>query len=417
MVSNRRIEGFIQRGALLRELQEYGTESLVVLAICASAYRFSEDADNQHPDGGALPAEWSRKVSYEIMRRINETSEELLAAALILVHHERASGRHVAAWNLVGLVGRMAFAMRLNLEEPTTGLTATPASSGTMTAETRHRLMWAAYSVDSLFGAGLAELTSIPANAITIPLPIPDHCFNLGIPTRARYMHEVARPSSAYDPLSPSEDGITSRRIRLQIIRQDFLTLGKNMDRFPSRPWEADSPFNDCLVRLRHWRDTLPPALQLTPSNLFVHHGNSEAGAFVNLHIWHQQLHCDLYRIAFPGFRESARDMYWDSAPLGYVDGLRRSGYDAACAVASMYKLAEDTLPGQVAFDLDAAVIAYESIRIQLQYLGIVHGVNHPPEVARKTNVNFDALLVPLKRLTKYYFSVHRPVSFTCERL
>lgn len=392
----------MQKGALLRELKEHGASSLVILAICTSAYRFSGKADSTHPDGGAIPAMWGKRVLTGIMGRINELSEEVLAAALIMVHHERVSGRYISAWTMVGLVGRMAFAMRLHLDDPLE-------QSSITAIETKRRLMWAAFSVDAVFGAGIAEFTSIPSASLRIALPIPDHCFNLGIPTRARYLHEVSRPGD-YDALLPGEDGITARQIRLLVIRQDVLTFGKNIERFPQKPWEAGSPFEDCLVRLRHWQDTLQPSLRFTADNIYLHHGNNEAGAFVNIHVWHKQLYCDLYRVAFPGFRESAAETYWATAPEGYVDTLRKNGFEAACAVADVFRMVERVLPGEVGVNVDVAVMPYESIRLQLQYLGLVYGMAIPPDLARETNERFDALLAPLIRLKAHYQSVLRPV-------
>lgn len=401
---NRRMEGFLQRAALLRELCEYGTSSLVILAICASAYRFSPQADSLHPEGGRVPADWAQQVASEIARRISECSEEVLAACIILANHHRTSGRFLAVWNLTGMISRMIYAMRLNA-----GYSEGDSNISPTARETRHRLLWAAFILDASFGAGIPEYTSLPFTSISIPLPIPDHCYNLGLPVRARYVHEV--DGSSLDAMVPGEDDIAARRVRLFVIRQEALSITKHLDRSPEKVWQSGSRFETCLARLRYWKDTLHTGLELTPTNLFIRHGNDESGALINIHAMYQSICCILYRIAFPGFRESAPTEYWQGSSPGYIDNLRLAGYQAACATADVFRMAEDHLPGQVMCDPDSAVSIHEVIRIQLQYLGLEYGVLHPPDVAEATHARFEALLTPLQSLARRYYSIRRPVS------
>lgn len=383
------MNAFIQRGELFQELKENGHRSLVIRAICAAAYRYSDMADTADPDGGKQARSWAQSVLRQLSDRLNEISEETLCATLVMIEYEMASGRYISAWTLVGTVARMVFAMRLNVKGPDHDVTA---------VESRHRLFWAAFVADCFQCGGIPEYTLMQSAHIHIPLPIPNHAFNLGIST-PRYFLDDTRT------MSPGEDSIVSRYIRLMAIRRDILHATKYLE--PDvKPWDPGSRWDSCLLQLRQWYDTLPPELRHSRNALFAYHGTGELSSFASLHLWYEQLHCDLYRIALPGFRESPPTTYLDH--IAWVDNARQAAYTHACAIVEQVSLLLDDFPDISLHGTDIAVFAYESTRIQLQYLRLIHGPTHPQDVVHSASKRFDTLVKLVGGMARYHSAARR---------
>ena len=209
----------VNRAELYNELSEDQVSPILIKAICAVSARFLEDADNTHPDGGALPYSWARECRLDLMDTINVLSEAKIVAALLLSQHEANSGRYASGWILVALALRMAFAMRLNAEAPS------PVAGGSAwrTAEARRRIMWCAFVADRNACGGIPELTLIRDDTIKIPLPVSNHFFDEGIEVHAPLLGSVNTSTAQSEPLKHGQDGILARYCRLMAIRGNIL--------------------------------------------------------------------------------------------------------------------------------------------------------------------------------------------------
>ena len=434
-VHNTGMNAFIHRGELMRDIHEQGPEaSLVVKAICASAYRYLDYSERTHPDGGERPAMWARETIQGIMADPDELSEERLAASLIIQNHESVSGRYVSAWLFVALAVRMAIAMRLNLEPAPNEKPAdhprhdTMMTSEVIARETRRRLMWAAFSIDCTACAGLPELTMCVMSTIRTALPCAERFYVLGIPARSRSVDELADEDTQHEPLEPGEDGLAARFVRLMVIRGDLLrcvlfhglaTLNtryvKHLQDYPVKPWQPNSLFQRYIAQLNHWQQTLSSDLCLSMTNLFVRHGANELQAFLVIHLVCDQLYSDLYRFAMPGFAESAPADYLADAPPGWIEKTRYACYERSRAAGQKFELLETHFPDVVlTMNSHYIVSAYESIRNQVQYLLIRTSVGleesqtmqaeYPIAALRDTQGQFESIINVVGKTTKYFY-------------
>ena len=143
-----------------------------------------------------------------------------------------------------------------------------------------------------------------------------------------------------------------------------------------------------------------------------MHYWNTtnEVLPFVALHLWYDQLHCDLYRIAMPNFNESAPPEYQAQAPPGWLDSTQLACYRSACSVMDRFGLLEQHFPDLVLTDRYTEILVYESMRNQLQYLkvsrGSVQGVDHADTIK-----GFEMMIRVVGRMTRYYANVQPVVN------
>jgi hypothetical protein len=57
------------------------------------------------------------------------------------------------------------------------------------------------------------------------------------------------------------------------------------------------------------------------------------------LHLWYHQIHCELFRIALPGYSESAGPETLAEAPTGWLDNVRDDCRRHARSVAEVLAL------------------------------------------------------------------------------
>jgi hypothetical protein len=140
------------------------------------------------------------------------------------------------------------------------------------------------------------------------------------------------------------------------------------------------------------------------PSRTGAHHPKP-LRPFLTLHLFYDQIHGDLYRIAMPGFPESAPAGYFDRCPPGWPTKLRYAYYVRACSIAERFKLVEDLFPDLVMCEKTTSLFVYESIRNQLQYLFVAKDTEGP-QTQTTTTAGFEAMLRAIGKMTKYYTDI-----------
>lgn len=92
-------------------------------------------------------------------------------------------GNFANAFMLSGLITRMNQALQINLEYNTDLLCQSHAIEPSVTAkESRRRLMWSCYAMDTLVGSGVDQLTLVDEKDIKIQLPCNERNFIQQIP-------------------------------------------------------------------------------------------------------------------------------------------------------------------------------------------------------------------------------------------
>ncbi|WVQ68686.1 uncharacterized protein L199_006895 [Kwoniella botswanensis] len=369
--------------------------------MCAISFRFLDSADNSHSDGGSQAFTLAKEIVADIMVDIQEFSEARLATILLMAQHEHESGRYGSSWMLIPMAVRMAFTLRLNLELDD--------SYPWKYRETRRRLMWATFCLDKMTFGGISEFSSIETRRMKIDLPSPNHNFENDIPVPGRTLGEVQSAADTSTNSQIDQDGLVSRYIRLTDIRSDVLSYTKNLSENASLAWEQDSPFQLCFQRLQQWQDSLPPLLIFSLSNL--QHGQEDVIALFYLHIFYHQIHCDLYRMTLPGFRESAPPEYLARAPVGWVNRTRDACYLHAVEIIKKISFMAEHFDHFIPNDSVLIIFVYECIRNQIQYIKITYPGGPSREDHQQVSTGFEMIMDVAGRTVKYFGRIWRAVS------
>ena len=149
-------------------------------------------------------------------------------AAVLLHDYNLRVGNYTAAFMLSGITARMVQALQINLEFSTDIMCSelTPALDAT-TKESRRRLMWSCFIMDSWVGSGVFQLTLLDESDIKIQLPCNERCFLQQIPciteTMANgqvltFLSEETRPANA-----AANMGLVAYFIRISELRKKIL--------------------------------------------------------------------------------------------------------------------------------------------------------------------------------------------------
>lgn len=135
-------------------------------------------------------------------------------------------GSYASAFILSGLTARISQALQLNLESSVDILCDTKSNSP-ITNESKRRIMWSCYVMDSWVGSGVNQLTLLEDKDLKIQLPCHSHNFSLGTPCITEVLEEgrvLGFISQEQIQFRPAENmGIEAYFIRLVSIRKRVL--------------------------------------------------------------------------------------------------------------------------------------------------------------------------------------------------
>lgn len=320
---------------------------------------------------------------------------------------------------LSGITARMSQALQLSLENSPNVLCTKPESSAINT-ETRRRLMWSCYLLDSWVGSGVNQLTLLEDRDLKIQLPCHSHNFSLGIPCITEtldYGKTLNFLSSDQIPPDPSQNmGIEAYFIRLVSIRKKVLRLVSPFvglssltnralnDRYVKHldtatpPWQADSEFTYLSDEFKAWRRTLPQSLAWNPGAIYARKESSQLGALTLLWCTFYQTLVDLYRIGMPALFRIQKEITFPPEQQEFLKRCRRICFDNAREVSNI--LLEALRHGlKILADTWLCIIAHDSSKVMLHYLKMCEtspdGIQSKERVAIISLVqsNLDALL------------------------
>jgi hypothetical protein len=122
------------------------------------------------------------------------------------------------------------------------------------------------------------------------------------------------------------------------------------------------------LTRLQQWRHSLPSFLELTADNAYARSLQGEETPLALLHARYCSIMWGLYRVALPGFPESASAALMDLAPQSWIDETRTACMEQARAFGRVLALYDQHLPSHVLTDPSLPLMVFEAIRIQAAY-------------------------------------------------
>lgn len=291
-----------------------------------------------------------------VLRDLDRPTVLKIQALVLIIKHRVFSRRFSDAFMLTGLASRFAAALRLNHENPRLCFLA---------QESRRRLMWSLFMIDIGMAAGHPDFTlwAYRADMIDLKLPCNERNFEYDLP---EVTEALAPPPALSDgSLPPLSDnvGFLALHVRIQWIRSKILAFTKSFVTRTPRQADLDALPQRCeelQAELKAFEARLPAPFRWTASNLKLRAYHPRLCVFLMTHIWWQQCHCDLYRIALPGRRESLPRKAIAKLDPDFVKHCQRQCFEHAHAMAEMFTLVTQFEKGVPVSDLDLPVCVYQ---------------------------------------------------------
>ncbi|KAJ5735955.1 uncharacterized protein N7483_001080 [Penicillium malachiteum] len=370
------------------------SESLLHVICALGAKFFALNNNSQLSSETVLKAgnRWARIAKARIFVDMDDLSLEKLMfytiqTTILLYEHDLRIGSYASAFMLSSMTARMSQALQLNLEISADVLCTKPESSSINT-ETRRRLMWSCYLLDSWVGSGVNQLTLLEDRDLKIQLPCHSHNFSLGISCITETMkNEKVLSFIPNDqvPPDPSQNmGIEAYFIRLVSIRKKVLRYVKHLDT-GKPPWQADSEFSLLCSELHSWRLSLPQSLLWNPSSIYARKESSQLGALTLLWCTFYQTLVDLYRIGMPVLFRIQKHFIFPPEQKEFLEHCQKVCFDNAREASTI--LSEALRHGlKNLADTWLCIIAHDGTKVILYYLKLQEAASSSSMDQRERN-------------------------------
>ncbi|CZR58866.1 uncharacterized protein PAC_08758 [Phialocephala subalpina] len=389
---------FIHRPSFMEKLDQdltnEGHGGALLHVICALGAKFyaimPPSYDEQLVSKHILLAgnQWAKVAQREIFENINHISAENLMATILLYDHELRVGNHASAFMLSGTAARMSQALQINLEFSTDILCNENSSRLSCCArESRRRLMWSCYVLDSWVGSGVDQLTLIDDKDVKIQLPCTERNFLQQIPAITETMAEgqvLNFIPKTLKSTKASNMGIMAQFIRVAGVRKKVLRYLKTIDssQAPNLP---DTEFCQLEAAFGHWSSHLSSTDRLNSSSIYTRKDSGQLGALFLMHFTYHISLCDLYRLSMPLLLPGLLKN-WSTVDLTPDQKSFRIEYQKKCfehakSAAQIFAKCIEHGPRTLT-DTWLPTCAFESIRTMLFYS--IEGYGHTTDFKRK---------------------------------
>lgn len=294
-----------------------------------------------------------------VMRDFEKPSVLRLQALVIITKHRILSRRYKSAFMLHATACRFAAALRLNHENPAICFLA---------QESRRRLMWSLYMLDTTIASGQVDFSLYPEpeKQINVQLPCNERNFEFDLPEPTEPLTPPGPGPDGQPRILPDVVGFLALHVRIIWIRSRIQQLTTSVLSNPSPDAMSQLPIQSAALaaELDAFQTRLPPSFRWSEANLRLRSYSPRLGIFIMTHVWWQQCHCDLYRLCISGTKEALPDALINQMSADFVSHCRRQCYDHARAMADMF--AEILALGNEipVSDLDLPVCAYQCAKL-----------------------------------------------------
>ncbi|KAL4881976.1 hypothetical protein BJY04DRAFT_227447 [Aspergillus karnatakaensis] len=315
--ANRAVPTFLHKPSILADWGKGTLDANLLKSIVAFGLFLSDS----RPDTRATAQSWIQEIQDETFKSFGKQSVVHLRILVVLLRFRFQAGNFSDAWSLLALAARSAFTMRLNYEHE---------GKDPLIQESNRRLVWAIYQLDRLFSGGIEDLIVCPVERVHIRLPCDERSFEMGIPSKAGFLHEIGIEQGA------SVDA-HAFKLRLLAIRDRILRYTKGVRRLGNSPAESRGDMEALQVELNAFERNLPAELKLTSERLVVMGHSREAGAYVGLHALWMLCHCDLYRFCVPGIREAVSKNALARTPPEFIEYCQQACLSTAVRLCELW--------------------------------------------------------------------------------
>ncbi|TDZ38157.1 putative transcriptional regulatory protein [Colletotrichum spinosum] len=286
-----------------------------------------------------------------ILKSLENPSTIKVQSLAIIIKYRILTRRYSCAFVLAATAMRFAMALRLNHENNDLCFLA---------QESRRRLMWALFMIDQGMAGGYRDLTLWTPELIHISLPCNERDFEFDLaPTSMRSL--VPSP----DESENDDVGSLALHVRILWIRGRILKFAKraaacSSDEDLGRVREQMEAF---AKELNDYAERLQVSFRWSDNSLRLRAYSPRLCAFIMIHIWWRQCHCDLYRLGLVGLRDSLSRSAADRLGPEFIAGCQRLCFEHALEMSNMFTSIKELNNYPVA-DLDMPVCAYQCVRM-----------------------------------------------------
>lgn len=368
---------FLHKASLLQRYQAGLVDRSMILAVIGIVTAMTDFPAVSKECGARCIQEAERLVISDF-----GSPSVLKTQVLVLIIKYYAWQReHSKSFMLLATASRFAYAMKLNYEAPDLSFVA---------QESRRRLMWSIYVLDTIFGSGVRELTLCPDETLLIQLPCHERNFDFDLP-------QVTEPLKlmSHQPLSDNV-GFVGLYVRIMNLRSKILRATKNAvvsqnhEQVPALVEGLKSELDTFMARV-------PASLHFSSKSLHLHAHSSDLCPFLLVHLWWRQCYCDLYRVTLRGLREALPCAALDQLGPEFVIYCQFQCFEAAKALSAVFRSSlalKVTLP---VMGSEIYACAYQCVRL-LFYAYRHYGASLSLSVESVTDHAMQCLLL-LRRL------------------
>lgn len=347
---------FLHRASLMEQYQAGKVERPLLLAIVGITSCLTDMGPGLREYGNHC----IDKAEALLLADYSRLSIVKIQALVFVIKHRILCNKFSSAFVLHSFASRYATALRLNYEAPHLRFLA---------QESRRRLMWAMYCIDTSVCGGYPDFVLWRADQIHVSLPCNERNFEFDLP-----QHTEKLVPDSHQPRPPlAEDvGTLALHARILYIRQKIIEFTRvaQYDR-GMEPAELQGRILALDKELSDFAANLPTSFQFSENSLRLRAYSPRICVFVMIHVWWRQCYCDLYRLALAdvngGLPQSMLDMF-DQA---FLDHCHRQCVDHALALTHIFSLIQK-LDAKPVADIDLAMCAYQCARM-LMYLFQLH--------------------------------------------
>ncbi|KAK2763693.1 hypothetical protein FQN54_009309 [Arachnomyces sp. PD_36] len=309
----------------------------LLLIVLATSLRC---LDPQNARADIWADECRNLVTMDIFTRISTANLQTL---LLLQRYEWHRGAHIGAWFIAALATRLAQTLQLN-DEPSNNRRDGEPALPTTVMETRRRLIWSCFVMDSIPDAGARPLSaSFDPTYIKANLPCSERLYLLGVEAVPNNSSTPGNGTDRVDLPKASPFGASAFVIKLAILRMRILQYTsayhpRNKSNLPlDVPWEPGTPFYEYQKQLDSWLAELPKELQQDVG--LQDQNNSDLISLLNLHCMFHAAYADLWRIGsfvLANSRNHDLPTPFPNPPKEFLQHCKRGRFDNALGITGI---------------------------------------------------------------------------------
>lgn len=336
---------FFHKASLIQAFEAGLLQSGLVLSIIGMTCQLLD----MGPGMKAYGTECLREAENLVMVDIGKPSLIKIQVLILLVRHHAQQRRFSNAFVLLALASRFAYALRLNRESP--GLCF-------LAQESRRRMMWSLFIIDTTLAGGIRELLLTPTSSIHIQLPCQERNFEFDLAQET----EPLQPKSK-TPLSESV-GSLGMYVRVLWLRHRILEATKEAVMYGENLAMLHEKMAQLAAELDDFEASLPHSFRFSEKNIQLRAYSPRLCPYLLVHIWWRQSYCDLYRIVLSGLEGSLSADQLRQLDADFVTKCRRLCFEHARALSDVFRAFRALKNGCPVMELELFACAYQCAKV-----------------------------------------------------